>query len=159
MIELANVSYQIGERQVFAGLSYRFEAGQLYVLKGDSGSGKSTLMRLIAGFAGLDYTGTIKIDANTLREADMAAKARNVGMMFQNPARQFTMGTLRREVIFALENLQLSPDLMPPRLQQAVTLAQTEESRVGACATVGSDNGRSGAFAGPPTSQLWREWW
>jgi heme exporter protein A len=40
-----------GERLVFAGLSFRLEAGGALVLRGPNGSGKSSLLRLVAGLA------------------------------------------------------------------------------------------------------------
>jgi heme exporter protein A len=40
-----------GERLVFAGLSFRLEAGGALLLHGPNGSGKSSLLRLIAGLA------------------------------------------------------------------------------------------------------------
>jgi heme exporter protein A len=49
-------------RLVFAGLSFRLDAGEALILTGPNGSGKSSLLRLVAGlvpaFAGtLDWTG------------------------------------------------------------------------------------------------------
>lgn len=38
-----------GEREVFAGLSFRVEPGEALLLKGPNGSGKSSLLRLMAG--------------------------------------------------------------------------------------------------------------
>jgi heme exporter protein A len=40
-----------GERLVFAGLSFRLDAGGALVLRGPNGSGKSSLLRLVAGLA------------------------------------------------------------------------------------------------------------
>ena len=51
-----------GGRLIFAGLSFRLDAGEALLLTGPNGSGKSSLLRLVAGlvpaFAGtLDWTG------------------------------------------------------------------------------------------------------
>lgn len=48
MLELTNVSYQTGERQILHNVSCRIEAGEAVAVVGPSGSGKSTLLRLIA---------------------------------------------------------------------------------------------------------------
>ena len=121
MISLKNLSYQYGNRNLFQNLTFEFPKGQLVLLTGDSGSGKSTLMRLIAGFAELAYTGEILVDGKSLMDTSMAKKSEKVGMMFQIPSRQFTMSTLRKEMIFALENQQVSPYEITKRIQRAVS--------------------------------------
>lgn len=108
MIKLRGVTFGRGT-PLFQSLDADFDEGHLILLTGDSGSGKSTLMQLIAGFAPLDYTGAIRVAGQDLRGATMTEKARQVGMLFQIPQRQFTMGTLRKELIFSLENLQTDP--------------------------------------------------
>lgn len=47
-------------------------------------------------------------------------------MLFQNPSQQFTMKTLKRELIFALENLGISPEEMNQKIQTALQLVQTQ---------------------------------
>ena len=47
-------------------------------------------------------------------------------MLFQNPSQQFTMKTLERELIFALENLGISPEEMNRKIQTALQLVQTQ---------------------------------
>lgn len=54
MLELKNISYQIGGRDVLKNISFRLEQGQIYGLVGTSGIGKSTLLKLISGY--LDAT-------------------------------------------------------------------------------------------------------
>lgn len=51
MIELrgSNIVCVRGQREVFAGLSFRVSGGEAMVLVGPNGSGKSSLLRLIAG--------------------------------------------------------------------------------------------------------------
>ena len=49
LIELENVAYQIGDRELFAGLNFIVSAGQKVGLVGPNGSGKTTLLRLLRG--------------------------------------------------------------------------------------------------------------
>jgi energy-coupling factor transport system ATP-binding protein len=107
MIELKDVTFQQQKHIIFNRLSFVFPKQQFILVTGDSGSGKSTLFRLIAGFAQLSYTGKILLDGKNLATASMKEKAQTVGMVFQNPSQQFTMRTLRKDIIFAFENLGL----------------------------------------------------
>jgi ABC transport system ATP-binding/permease protein len=49
LIELENVAYRIGERQLFANLNFVVSAGQRVGLVGPNGSGKTTLLRILRG--------------------------------------------------------------------------------------------------------------
>ena len=60
VISLKNVGKEY-DRAVIKNLSYSFEAGKLYVIKGVSGCGKSTLLNIIGGVE-KEYTGSISVD-------------------------------------------------------------------------------------------------
>jgi heme exporter protein A len=49
MLEAQDLACWRGERAVFAGLSFRLEAGGALLLTGANGAGKSSLLRLLAG--------------------------------------------------------------------------------------------------------------
>jgi ATP-binding cassette subfamily F protein uup len=49
LIELENLTYQIGDRTLFAGLNFVVSAGRRVGLVGPNGSGKTTLLRLLRG--------------------------------------------------------------------------------------------------------------
>jgi ATP-binding cassette subfamily F protein uup len=49
LIELENVSYEMGDRTLFAGLNFIISAGRRVGLVGPNGSGKTTLLRLLRG--------------------------------------------------------------------------------------------------------------
>lgn len=49
MIDLQNISFSYGKRQVLQGITYRFEPGKFYGIFGANGCGKSTLLKLITG--------------------------------------------------------------------------------------------------------------
>ncbi|WP_207941490.1 energy-coupling factor transport system ATP-binding protein [Enterococcus sp. DIV2402] len=125
MIELKDVTFQQQKHIILNRLSFVFPKQQFILVTGDSGSGKSTLFRLIAGFAQLSYTGKILLDGKNLATASMKEKAQTVGMVFQNPSQQFTMRTLRKEIIFALENLGLAVSEINRRMNHALALGET----------------------------------
>ena len=49
LIELLDVAYEIGNRRLFAGLTFILSSGQKVGLVGPNGSGKTTLLRLLRG--------------------------------------------------------------------------------------------------------------
>ena len=49
MLEATGLAKRIGERQLFAGLTFQVEAGGLLIITGPNGAGKTTLLRLLAG--------------------------------------------------------------------------------------------------------------
>lgn len=126
-IELSGVTIKRGDRKLLSHVDFTFSPHEFTLLSGASGSGKSTLLKAIAGFFQVPYVGDIRIDGKNLATESMAKKAQHIGMMFQNPSQQFTMKTLRREIIFVLENLQMNPKDMTHHLQEAVVLSGTSE--------------------------------
>lgn len=118
---------------ILSDISATFTSGAFTLLTGPSGSGKSTLMKLISGlyphFAGKVMAGTITIDQRLVSEIDETKRSQMVAMMFQNPNQQFAMDTVERELIFALENQQLAPADMMPRVDAALTYVGIEDLR------------------------------
>lgn len=48
-VELRNLSFNWGEREIFRDLSLQLEPGAVYAVAGRSGAGKTTLLRILAG--------------------------------------------------------------------------------------------------------------
>src|SRR5690349_8465356 len=48
MVEAEGVTFRVAGRELIAGVSARFEAGQLHLLIGANGAGKSTLIKVLA---------------------------------------------------------------------------------------------------------------
>ena len=61
MIELSNISKRFANKRVLEELSFVFQDGVKYTIKGRSGCGKSTLLRIIAGLD-KEYSGTVRVE-------------------------------------------------------------------------------------------------
>ena len=119
MIRTNQLSFSYDEQQkILNNITLEIPTGKFSLLIGPTGCGKSTLLKILAGlypkYAG-KVSGTVELDG--LRSA----------MMFQNAGEQFTMATPREEIIFALENLQLSRDQYLERLNNATKFTQIEQ--------------------------------
>jgi polar amino acid transport system ATP-binding protein len=94
MVEAVEVHKRFGSLEVLKGITMSVERGQVVCLLGPSGSGKSTFLRCINHLEQID-AGMIRVDGETvgyrekngklyeLREKEVAAQRRKVGMVFQ----------------------------------------------------------------------------
>lgn len=69
------------DRQVLNKISYEFESGKLYVIKGVSGCGKSTLFHIIGGLE-RDFSGKILLDGKEYKKSQKNLK-NMTGYVFQ----------------------------------------------------------------------------
>ncbi|MFC4828634.1 amino acid ABC transporter ATP-binding protein [Agromyces aurantiacus] len=94
MVEAVEVHKRFGNLEVLKGITMSVERGQVVCLLGPSGSGKSTFLRCINHLEQID-AGMIRVAGETvgyrerngrlyeLREKEVAAQRRKVGMVFQ----------------------------------------------------------------------------
>ena len=83
MIKLENVSKKIRDRIVLNNISFSFEDGKIYGLKGINGSGKTMLMRMIAGLI-YPTEGRIFVEGKELTK-DISFPEK-LGLLLENPA-------------------------------------------------------------------------
>ena len=98
-IELDQVDKHYGSYHALRKISFDIVDGEFVVLVGPSGCGKSTLLRSLAGLEEISG-GTIKLGGH--RVDNIAAKDRDVAMVFQNYALYPHM-TVRENMAFALK--------------------------------------------------------
>ena len=82
-VEIRRVTKSFGAVEVIRGVDVDISDGEFVVLVGPSGCGKSTLLRMIAGLEQIT-SGEISISGSVVN--NVAPKARNVAMVFQNYA-------------------------------------------------------------------------
>lgn len=119
-IEINELVVQKEATTIINQLSAQFSAGSFVLLTCDSGCGKTTLLHTVAGFDGSTYQGEILVNGQNNAQRTMTEKAQQIGLMFQNPSQQFTMRTLRRELMFAMENSGIAIAEAKERMDKAI---------------------------------------
>ncbi len=97
-IAFADVRFAYGEKEVLHGIDLVIPAGTCTALIGESGGGKSTLAKLVARFYDPTH-GAVRVDGVDLREYDLHAYRRRLGVVLQDPF-LFT-GTIADNIRFA----------------------------------------------------------
>ena len=96
-IELTDVSFRYGNREVNRGVNLSIQPGEMIGLVGHSGSGKSTLVNLICRFYDVSE-GSIKVDDVDVRSYAVADYRRNIGLVLQEPFLFF--GTIAENIAY-----------------------------------------------------------
>ncbi len=100
------------------GVDLAVEPGERILLTGASGAGKSTLLAALAGILdaeGADVTGELTFDGARPRDART-----RLGLLAQDPDSQLVMTRAGDDVAFGLENAGLPPDVIWPRVDEAL---------------------------------------
>lgn len=110
-------------RPILENAALSVPAGCITVLMGSSGCGKSTLAAVLCGLlpenGGFLMAESLELFGRPLGEYSVGERSRAVSMMFQNPDLQFCMDTLRREMVFCLENQCCPPAEMEEKILAA----------------------------------------
>ena len=117
---MANVTIRDAEKyfgsyRALKGISVEIEDGEFVVLVGPSGCGKSTLLRMIAGLEEIDV-GDILIGDRVMN--DLAAKDRDIAMVFQNYALYPHM-SVAENMAFALKLMRKGKAEIGERVERA----------------------------------------
>ena len=74
-IEVKDLSFAYGEREVLHGVSFKAEAGEFLSILGPNGVGKSTLFRCVLGLL-RDYTGSITVEGRDAKSLSIREAAK-----------------------------------------------------------------------------------
>ena len=122
-IRIDSVRKQFGKVAAVADVSLDIPDGRFVVLVGPSGCGKTTLLRLLAGLEEVT-SGRIFIDQREV--TNVAARDRDIAMVFQNYALYPHM-TVLRNLSFALELRKLPDAEVDRRVNAAAEILGIEE--------------------------------
>ncbi len=107
VLSVGELSVNIGAKKVLEDISFDLYSGEITAVMGGNGAGKTTLLLSLLGINKLDRGSIIYHDQNISREK-VSRRARNMGMVFQNPNHQIFENTVWREAI--LPSLMLLKD-------------------------------------------------
>ncbi len=109
-------AYPGSRQKALEEVSFKIPAGTIMGLVGRSGSGKSTITRLLQGI-NREYDGQIKIDANDMRELNLAHLRRSFGVVLQDNF--LFRGSIRDNIIAGRPGLTLTDAVRAARLAGA----------------------------------------
>lgn len=99
------------KRMILKDISLSINQGEWIAILGHNGSGKSTLAKLIIGLL-QPKEGKINVDGVTLSPENVYDIRKKIGIVFQNPDNQFVGVTVRDDIAFGMENLQVPREEM-----------------------------------------------
>ena len=130
IVVFENVSIAFDDKPVLDGISFRLGRGESKAIFGVAGSGKSTILKLALGLMKPD-AGRIYVlgdDVTQMREEELFALRRRVGMVFQESA-LFDSLTVRENVAFRLlEEGQVSGEELERRVREALRFVELEDT-------------------------------
>lgn len=118
--------YRNTDDPALTDLNLRVEAGSFTGVVGPNGSGKTTLAYSIDGLIPGQYHGvkhgTVEIRGREVERYKPGELQRIVGVVFSDPEAQFTAMTVEDELVFGMENINLSLNEIRERLDWVVEL-------------------------------------
>lgn len=116
-IEFRDVFFSYdGVRQILKGVNFKIEPGEMIGLVGSSGGGKSTITKLINRFYDVN-SGSVLIDGNDVRDLEVGAYRRQVGMVLQDP--YLFHGSVFENIKYGNKNASKSEVVKAAKMAQA----------------------------------------
>lgn len=111
VVELRDVSYRVGDREIFTKLNLSVRRGSVTAIMGPSGTGKTTLLRLITGQvrAGSGHVGVENRNVSVLSRPQLQQLRLRMGVLFQEGA-LFTDLTVFENVAFPVRQNSNLPE-------------------------------------------------
>ena len=131
-IELHDVRFKYGPREVIHGIDLQIEPGEMIGLVGPTGAGKSTLINLICRFFDV-ADGAILVDGVDIRSFPIAEYRQNIGIVLQDPFLFY--GTIAENIAYGRPDASRSEIVAAARAARAhefiLHLADGYDSLVG----------------------------
>lgn len=96
IIAVENLSFSYGEKEILNKVSFNIKAGEVTALMGNNGSGKTSLLMCLLGINKV-ANGKLFVKGQEITNHKVSRRARELGLVFQNPNHQIFEHTVLRE--------------------------------------------------------------
>ena len=133
MISLRDVSFGYAgtERPALSRVNLDFLPGEFSLVCGATGSGKSTLLRILNGlaphFTGGSLSGFLVVNGKDVTGSKPHELASQVGFVNQQPESSFVSDTVKQELVYGMEQLGFSRQVMAEAIERVAKLLEIEE--------------------------------
>ena len=118
-IALSNINFRYNEsRTILTDVNLDITSGESVGLIGANGAGKTSLFLAICGILKPTY-GEIELYGRSIEAGQFNPE---IGLVFQNPNDQLFCPTVRDDIAFGLENIELPPQEIEARINAALSL-------------------------------------
>jgi energy-coupling factor transporter ATP-binding protein EcfA2 len=125
-VEHLEYIYQPLDVHAVKDVSFDIHQGEFVALIGQNGSGKTTVLKNLLGLL-RPTSGRVVVAGQDTRTTAVAAMARHVGFVLQNPDQQLFADTVEEEVAYGPRNLKLEKELIKQRVSEALKLVGMED--------------------------------
>lgn len=126
-VEEIHYTYPNGVKAI-DGVSLTIKRGEFVAIMGENGAGKTTLVKHFNGLL-RPQRGRVIVDGVDTSETSVAALARKVGLVFQNPDDQLFAESVEEEIRFGLRNFGFGDEVIEKRVEWALNLLDIERYR------------------------------
>ena len=109
-------------------ISLNIYRGELVGIMGMNGAGKTTLIRTLNGLI-RPSKGTVNIEAENIEPKSIGELSKIVGLIFQNPQHQIFSNTVKEEIEFSLNSLNLNKEEVRNRTIEVLKTFNLEKYR------------------------------
>jgi energy-coupling factor transport system ATP-binding protein len=129
MIVIKDVHYSYTDGiEALKGVSLTINDGDFIAIMGQNGAGKTTFIKHFNGLL-KPTSGTVCVNGVETTKNSVAALARNIGFVFQNPDNQLFSETVEDEIAFALKNFGLDKKTINERVTWALDFLSLSQYR------------------------------
>ncbi|MBS7652816.1 MAG: energy-coupling factor transporter ATPase [Candidatus Bathyarchaeia archaeon] len=126
-VEEIHYTYPNGTHAI-DGVSLTLNRGEFLAIMGENGAGKTTLVKHFNGLL-KPQRGRVLVDGLDTSKTSVAALARKVGLVFQNPDDQLFAESVEEEIKFGLRNFGFEDGVIEKRVEWALNLLDIERYR------------------------------